>query len=180
VTWALQMLEEHPEQRERLYQEVDAVLGGRQARWSDLPELGYTSRFLKETMRIYPGAWMVTRATSAEVELAGITLPAGATVVFSPLAVHHRADVYAEPERFDPDRWLPGSATALPRYAFTTFGGGARRCIGDNYTTSETALTLASIAASWRLIPGPGSDPTPTTATGSLRPEHLVLRLQHR
>ena len=180
VTWALVHLAEHPAAASRLFAEIDEVIGDRTPTLADVPALTYTSQFLTETLRLYPPAWMVTRITTAPAEIAGRTLPEGTTVVFSPLAVHHRADVYEQPEAFEPDRWLPGRATTPRRTAFATFGGGARRCIGDHYTMNETALTLATIAARWRARVAPGADVAPTTASGSLRPVNFLVELDPR
>lgn len=91
-----------------------------------------------------------------ETELAGRRLAPGTIVLYSPYALGHNAAVYENPERFDPDRWLPERAAGLPRGSNLPFGGGSRKCIGDTLGAAETTVTLAGIAARWRLRSVPG------------------------
>jgi cytochrome P450 len=92
--------------------------------------------------------------------------------------VHHRFDVYPEPERFDPDRWADG-AIGPPRAGFIPFGLGARKCIGEQFGYLEVILSLASIAAQWRLRPV-SSKPVRTNIGVLISPRRLRLRLEAR
>ncbi|KAB2346910.1 cytochrome P450 [Actinomadura rudentiformis] len=150
LSWACYLLGRHPEIQARLQDEADAVLAGSVAEHDDLPRLGLTQRVVTETLRLYPPGWLLTRTTTADVELAGHPVPAGTTIVFSPYLLGRRAELFPDPGRFDPDRWLDGEMR-LPRGAFVPFGEGARKCIGDGFAKNQAALTLASIAARWRL-----------------------------
>ncbi|MFE2954735.1 cytochrome P450 [Nocardia tengchongensis] len=107
--------------------------------------------------------------------LAGHRIPAGATVVFSPYLLHRRPDVFPDPERCDPDRWLPETARPAMRKALVPFGGGVRECAGDGFAMSEATLVLASILTRWTLDAVPGSD-VRLAAYGALQPEGLRLR----
>lgn len=156
LAWSLYLLGRNPDIRERLHEEVDTVLTGRIAEYDDIPNLDLTRRVLMESLRLYSPGWMFTRVTTTVSELAGYRVPAGAIVVYSPHMVQHRADLFPDPERFDPDRWRDDSAR-LPRGTFTAFGGGARKCIGESFALIEATLALASIVARWRLDPLPGA-----------------------
>ncbi len=74
----------------------------------------------------------------------------------SPWVVHRDARFWDDPERFDPDRFAPERAAARPRYAFTPFGGGPRRCIGEAFALAEIPIVLATLAQRFRLRPVPG------------------------
>jgi cytochrome P450 len=179
LSWAWHLLGCHPDIQTRLHSEVDTVLNGRIAEYHDIPKLKLTARIITETLRLYPPAWMMTRLTTTDTELAGQHLPAGTIVVFSPYVLHHRTDLYPDPDRFDPDRWHDDNAHPLPRGAFTPFAGGARKCIGDVFAKTETTLALASIATRWQL------DPTPRTRVRPalrfiLAPRSLRMRLRQR
>ncbi|WP_329125674.1 cytochrome P450 [Streptomyces sp. NBC_01465] len=180
LAWALHLLSTNPEAERRLQEEVDQVLGGRPAEWKDLSQLTFTSRVLTETLRLYPPGWLLTRTTTQEVELAGRHLPPGTAILFSPVTVQRRPDLFPDPHAFDPDRWLPERASGLPRGAFVAFGGGARKCIGDTYGMAETVLALATIASRWSLSPASGVQIRPSRLSVSLHPEHLPLRLHAR
>lgn len=180
LAWALHLLAEHTEAEHRLHEEVDSVLAGRNARYEDLPRLPYTARFLNEALRLYPPGWLVTRTTTCPTKLAGQPLPTGSTILFSAATMHRHPALYTNPDAFDPDRWLPERAAALPRGAFIPFGGGARKCIGDSYGMAEAVLTLATITHHWQLRGSPGTDPRPATLATILRPRRILLQLHPR
>jgi cytochrome P450 len=143
-TWAL--LAKHPEVRDRLHQEVDA-LGGRSPTMDDLPALDLTRRVLEESMRLYPPAWIVERQAVGDDEIGGVHLPAGTLVATPALLLHHDPDLWPDPERFDPDRFLPEAGEGRSRYAYLPFGAGARACIGQEFAMTELTLLLASLAS---------------------------------
>ncbi|MFC5639388.1 cytochrome P450 [Streptomyces bullii] len=179
LAWALHMLTQHPDLADQVHQEADDVLGGRTATWQDWPHLGLTRRFVTETMRLYPPGWIFTRKVTAHTHLAGRILPAGSVLAFSPYLLHHRPDLFPEPERFDPGRWTPERAADIPPYAYVPFGAGPRKCIGETFTLLQSTLVLASIAARWRLHPVPGQRVRPALRA-TLVPRRLHLRLEAR
>jgi cytochrome P450 len=168
MAWAFHTLATHPEIEERLHAELDSVLDGRVPGFQDLHSLSYTARVITETLRMYPPAWLLTRTTTRETELAGRRLEPGTIVLYSPYALGHNPETYTDPHIFDPDRWLPERAASLPRVANLPFGGGSRKCIGDSLGTAETTITLAGIASRWRLRTVPGTKPGTAVPRASL------------
>ncbi|WP_439673477.1 cytochrome P450 [Embleya sp. MST-111070] len=177
LCWSLHLLARHPDWARRLDAEVATTLGGSAAGHDDLPELALAARVVTETLRLYPPVWLTTRVTTAPVELGGFRLPAGATIVFAPSAVHRNRHSHHDPNAFDPDRWLPERSADLPRGAYMAFGAGARKCIGDVYGRAETAMALATIRSHWRIRPADGTDTRPQRLTVVYRPRRLLLRL---
>lgn len=175
LAWALHLLACGPDIERELHAEVDAVLAGRPASYRDLPQLPLTGRIITETLRLWPPAWVVTRAVTDDTQLGSHVLPAGTTVVYSPYLIHHRADLYPDPERFAPDRWLSPEATTGLHGAFIPFGGGARKCIGDAFGTIEATLALATITTRWRLLSLPGQHVRPALSA-ALAPQGLRMR----
>ncbi|MFD7256897.1 cytochrome P450 [Streptomyces sp. NPDC059874] len=173
LAWALHLLGQHPEIEKRLHAEVDSVLGGRPATHADLPRLELTGRIITETLRLWPPTWIFTRTCTADTHLGQYPVPAGTTIVYSPHLIHRQADLYPEPDGFDPDRWAPDNPRPPRREAFIPFGSGARKCIGDRFATTEMVLALATIATRWRLQPLPGVHVRPhigaATSPGGLR-----------
>ncbi|MFE6904406.1 cytochrome P450 [Streptomyces sp. NPDC057717] len=180
LAWTLHTLSLQPEVLIRLQEEVDSVVKGPTATWSDVEELPYTQRVLTETLRLYPPGWLFTRVATQGVELAGRHLPPGAIIIFSPPAVHGHADAFDNPEKFDPDRWLPGRMPAVPRGSFASFGGGARKCIGDNFAMAEMVIALATMVRSWRFECVPGSDLRPASLATVCHPRRLLLKIGRR
>ncbi|WP_330252891.1 cytochrome P450 [Nocardia sp. NBC_00565] len=178
LTWALHLIAEHPDIERRLHSEVDRVLAGGPARYEQLSQLELTGHIVSEALRLYPPVWILTRTVSADTWLGGYFLPSGTTVIYSPYLIHHRGDLYENPERFDPDRWSDERA-AIPRTAFIPFSAAARKCIGDVFGLAEATIALATITARWRLQPVPGGDVRPVIST-VLRPRDLRMRVTAR
>ena len=177
VAWSWHLLAGHPDVLAAVRAEADAVLGQDVAGWDHLPRLDLTSRVVREALRLYPPGWIIPRVCTGPVTLAGRSLPAGSIVVFSPYVLHRRPDLYPDPHRFDPARWL----TPAPehRAGYLPFGAGATRCIGEEFGLAEATLILASLAARWTLTPEPGTTVSPA-ARAVLVPRALPVRLAAR
>ncbi|CAM5594370.1 MULTISPECIES: cytochrome P450 [Streptomyces] len=176
LAWALHLLATNPDVQHRLKAETDRVLAGKKLDPAHLPSLGLASRVVTETLRLYPPAWMMTRVVREDAELGGVRFKGGSTIVLSPYLLHRRADLYDEPDRFDPDRWLdaqPDRATYIP------FGAGARKCIGDQFALTEAILALTAIVDRWALTPV-GDQPFQPKVETSLSSRGLRLRLTER
>ncbi|MFJ9444192.1 cytochrome P450 [Kitasatospora sp. NPDC101235] len=142
LAFALHLLAIHPEHRRLAREEARTVLAGRAPTAADLDALPYITRVLKEAMRLYPSAALGGRRAVAETVIDGYVIPAGAQVVVAPLVTHRHPEHWADPERFDPDRFLPEAEQARHRYAWFPFGGGPRACIGQHFSMLEAVLTL--------------------------------------
>ncbi|CAM3062330.1 cytochrome P450 [Streptomyces albus] len=152
VNWGLYLAATHPAVHARLTAEVNEVLGGRTAGWDDLPRLTYTRQVFTEALRMYPPGWFLTRQTETDTRLGGYPLPKGTTLAYSPYLISHLPDLYPDPQRFDPDRWdAHGAGGTRPQIPVTVFGGGARKCIGDEFSQIEGVLLLASLLSHWRI-----------------------------
>ncbi|MEU7661427.1 cytochrome P450 [Streptomyces lincolnensis] len=166
LTWAVHLLCQYPDVQERLRIETTEVLGTRTATWEDLPRLDLARRVITETLRLYPPGWIFTRTTSAEARLADAVIPSETTLVYSPYLIHRDPRFNARPDFFDPDRWLPEREHT--RGTLIPFGGGARKCLGDNYAMTLATLALSTIVAQWRLshggLPTPAVEPRMTLA----------------
>jgi cytochrome P450 len=179
MAWALHILSIREDIQDRAYEEIREVLGDRAVASDDLHRLDYIRRLLSETLRLYPPAWLLSRRTAVEVSLGGHVLPAGASVLFSPYAVHRDPSSYADPELFDPDRWLPERAKQIPRPAFIPFGAGNRQCLGEGFAWVEATVVLATILARWRVLPVAGQT-IHKVALATLVPSRLPLILERR
>jgi cytochrome P450 len=143
LAWSLYLLARHPEIHRRARAEADAL--GRPPRHEDLPRLELAQRVFKEALRLYPPVPVFTRDAAADVEIGGYLCPKGTVFLLCPYATHHRADLWPDPERFDPDRFTPEAEAARPRHAFVPFSAGPRICIGNHFALMEAPLVLATI-----------------------------------
>jgi len=171
LTWTWYLLSGAPEVEAALHAEVDRVLGGRLPVMGDLPSLQYVERVVTESMRLYPPAWIVGRRAIDEYQLGGHVAPPRAIVVMSPYVMQRDPRFYAEPDRFDPDRWTPEFRAALPKFAYFPFGGGPRQCIGESFAWMELILLVATISQQYRLRLVPGHPVVPQPLI-TLRAKH--------
>ena len=146
LAWALYLLGKHPEAMARARAEVDDVLGSAEPTYEVVEELAYLERVVKETLRLYPPIHLGTRRALSDLTFDGYGIPAGDRVVYSIYLTHRDPKQWAEPERFDPDRFLVrrGERTYEP-YAYVPFGGGPRNCIGAIYGQVEAKVVLARL-----------------------------------
>ncbi|MFE0358094.1 cytochrome P450 [Streptomyces nigra] len=175
LSWLLYELGRNPTVEARLHDELDTVLDGRPVTFDDLPRLPYTQRLIQETLRLHSVSWIQMRRTIAPVRLGATHLPAGAEILFSATTMHRDPDLYPDPLRFDPDRWL----SPPRREAFQPFSAGPRKCPGDHFSLTQLAINLATIAASWRLVPATRRKVREVPAA-VLRPNHLPMVVQAR
>jgi len=175
LTWAVHLLCQHPDVQERLRDETVKVLGTRTATWEDLPRLDLARRVITETLRLYPPGWIFTRTTTTEARLADAVIPPDTTLVYSPYLIHHDARFNPLPDSFDPDRWLPERQHV--RGTHIPFGGGARKCLGDNYAMTLATLALSTIVAQWRLSHGDPQAPS-IEPRMTLTPHNVQVRVE--
>ena len=174
LTWTLHLIAQHPHVQDRLAAEVDRVLGDRAPTADDLPRLPYTLQVLKEGLRLYPPGHTIGRVARKGLRLGDHAIPAGTIVLVSPLLLHRRADLFAQPDAFDPDRFAPEAEARLTRHAYLPFGLGARGCVGNHFALAESQLVLALIARRIRLSPDCTTHPQPEMMV-TLRPSGPVL-----
>ena len=153
LAWSLYLLGRHPEVAARLAAESRAVLGGRSPTMDDLPRLPTALMILKETMRLYPPAYMVGRQAERDVTIGAAKLRAGDTIFVNIYAMHRRADYFEAPHEFRPERFAPEREKLLLRGAYLPFGGGPRICIGNHFALMEGQLILAALAQRLRFVP---------------------------
>lgn len=170
LAWAFHFLTQEPQHMETLQHEIDTVLGDRTPGFGDLPQLGYTRMVLQEAMRYYPPSWQLTRTAQADDVIDGYPIPAGSEVAVMQHVIHHHPDIWPEPHRFDPTRFMPDQEKTRPRHAWIPFGAGQRFCIGRDMSIMEGQLVLARVLQQYHVRALPGRSATPHAAM-TLRPK---------
>jgi pentalenene oxygenase len=179
LAWACYLLSRHPEIQERLQQEADRVLAGRDAGYDDLAQLPFTRAVVTETLRLYSPVWVLPREAVADVELGGYQLRAKSRILFSPFALNRDARVHRDPDRFDPGRWAADYTRTEMRASFFPFGQGNRNCIGEGFAWTEAILLLSAIAARWQLRLADGAEVHPVVSS-TLVPSELPIVVTRR
>jgi cytochrome P450 len=163
LTWAFHLLGEHHEISTTAAAEVQARGG------SDWKQLSYVAAVQKEVLRLYPTAWLIARQSLAEDEVGGYRIPAGATIFMSPYVIHRRPDLWPDPERFDPKRFLGDAGRPIATDAYLPFGVGSRTCIGNSLTELIMRVAIAVLNARFEFRNAPGHK-AEIHATSSLYP----------
>jgi cytochrome P450 len=174
LAWSLHLLGTHPATQDPAFNELAAVLGTRPPTLTDLPQLPYTSAIWRESLRLFPPAWIVARRLVTDHPVCGHRLPAGSVLLLSPWVVHRDGRWWPQPDQFRPDRWLNEPDTPRPRYAYFPFGGGPRQCIGNSFADLEGVLVLATILRQCRFSPAPTAPTVIPQPLVTLRPKHGV------
>ncbi len=138
LSWALERLMRTPEAHERLREEVQG----------DAEE--YLDAVTKETLRIRPPLGMCTRLVNKPFKLGEYDLEPGTLIAPNIYLVHHDEDIYPEPERFRPERFLEAQPG---RYTWIPFGGGYRACLGGFFATAEIKIVLRTLLRRARFEP---------------------------
>jgi len=182
LTWTWYLLSQHPHIAAKMHAEIDAVLGdsGQIPGFDDLPRLRYVEMVLAEGMRLYPPAWAIGRKAIGAYRVGGYDAAPGSIFLMSPYVMHRDPRYFPEPDRFDPDRWLPEAASQRPKFSYFPFGGGSRLCIGERFAWMEGVLLLAILGRRWnpQLVPGHRVE---HRAMITLRPRHgMRMTLRER
>ena len=151
ATWLFYRLSIQPGLRDRVYAEVESVLGGAAPGTETLSRLDLVKRSIQETMRLYPPAYNFSRIAQQDDVLGGYHIPKGAMVIVSPWATHRVTRHWPDPEGFDPNRFLPERNARRPAMAYIPFGAGHRVCIGAGLATAQLTVTVTRVCQRYRL-----------------------------
>jgi cytochrome P450 family 138 len=146
LSWAVERLRRHPEVLQRLTDEVDE--GGKALREATI----------REVLRSRPVVSFAGRYARKPFELGGYRLPVGTRILLAAILTHYDPNLFPQPDRFDPDRFLD----AVPdTYSWIPFGGGIRRCIGATFAHMEMDVVLRVLLERVQLLPTtePGERP---------------------
>ena len=147
ISWAFYWIHKLPEVREKLLVELDSL--GENPDSNTIFKLPYLTAVCNETLRIYPIAMLTfPRKVKTPISLCGYQLEAGTIIMGSIYLTHQREDIYPQPEKFNPERFLEKQFSP---YEFLPFGGGARRCIGLAFAQMEMKLILAKVLKTWSM-----------------------------
>jgi len=173
LTWALFELTKHPDRMAKVRREIDEVLGDRNPTYEDIKNMKYLRLVVAETLRLYPEPPLLIRRCRTENTLPKgggreATVIRGMDIFLSLYNLHHDERFWPNPNEFIPERWetkysnpeVPEWAGYDPDkwmntnlypnevasdFAYLPFGGGARKCVGDEFATLEATVTLAMV-----------------------------------
>jgi len=148
----LLMLGLYPDIQQKVYEETMEILGDKKnLEPNDLSMFKYTEMVMKETMRLFPVAPIVVRKANDEIKLTTCIIPKDAGIVISTISTHRDPELYADPLKFDPERFLPEETKKRHPYAYYPFTLGPRSCIGQKYGYMFVKAVISLIVRKYRI-----------------------------
>eukprot|EP00011_Vannellida_sp_DIVA3-517-6-12_P005488 CAMPEP_0114624528 /NCGR_PEP_ID=MMETSP0168-20121206/10811_1 /TAXON_ID=95228 ORGANISM="Vannella sp., Strain DIVA3 517/6/12" /NCGR_SAMPLE_ID=MMETSP0168 /ASSEMBLY_ACC=CAM_ASM_000044 /LENGTH=451 /DNA_ID=CAMNT_0001835801 /DNA_START=81 /DNA_END=1432 /DNA_ORIENTATION=- len=149
LTWTIYMLSEHPEEEEKVLEEMEATLGAEfEPTWKNQKDLRYLKMVLQETLRLYPPVPADGyQSVKDDVAPGNIFIEKNTGVFYSSYVLHRQPDLWPEPLKFKPERF-----TTPPKpYTFLPFHGGPRQCMGMEMAYLEAKIILCLLLRRFKL-----------------------------
>ncbi|XP_039306248.1 cytochrome P450 4C1-like isoform X1 [Solenopsis invicta] len=155
MCYTLSLLAEHKDIQDCVRKEINAVMRENQGKLTmkSLQDLQYLERCIKETLRLYPSVFFISRITSEEIQLQTYLIPAGTIVTLHFYMTHRDLNFWPNPEIFDPDRFLPENIRNRHPYSYLPFSVGPRNCIGQRFALLELKAMIAPLIHNFYLEP---------------------------
>ena len=168
LAWALEQIVPRVDVVDRITDELRRTTGGSPPRADQLNQLEYLDAAIRESLRMRTILPFVVRLTKETFTAGGREYPPGIVLCPCNHLVHRREDLYPEPEKFRPDRFLEKHYAA---HEWFPFGGGNRMCLGMSFALYEMKVVLSTLFASVRLARPPGSRSVPVRRGIVLAPD---------
>ncbi|XP_053378943.1 cytochrome P450 4F2-like isoform X2 [Mercenaria mercenaria] len=160
ISYTLLCLAQNQEIQEKVRQEVDDILTGRESddiTWKDLAKFEYLNMCIKEGLRYSSPVHVVQRHTTEELQVEGYTIPSGTNIIVHLYALHHNPAVWGSDfNEYRPERFLHENVEKMDPFAFVPFSGGPRNCIGQNFAMMEMKIMIARIIHRFKIETVPG------------------------
>jgi len=173
--WTIFLLSQHPGKFRLVLDELDRSVKGDVPAREEVESMPYLEGALKEAMRLFPAGTWTGRLAMQDFSLDSHPFPKGTWVMMSPYITHRIPEVFPEPYRFRPERWLSIHPSA---YEFMPFSAGPRYCIGTSLAMMQLKIALIMLFKRYRFTLKPGSR-VDCAGFNSIRPTHglpMVLR----
>ncbi|XP_025264322.1 cytochrome P450 4C1-like [Camponotus floridanus] len=153
ISWALFCIGNDLKCQEKIHEELKEVFkdSQRPASIEELSQLKYLGRVIKESRRLYPSVPLVMRKISEDIKMDNYIIPKDTSVAVQILLVHRNPEIWSNPLKFDPDRFLPENLKQIHPYAYIPFSAGPRNCMGQKFAIFEEKIILAAILRKWRV-----------------------------
>lgn len=143
--------------QQRVFEEQQAIFGDdikRDCTFADTLQMTYLERVICETLRLYPPVPLIARKLEEDTKLKSgpYVVPKGTTVVVLQFFVHRRSDTFPDPEKFNPDNFLPERAANRHYYSYIPFSAGPRSCVGRKFAMLQLKVLLSTIIRNYEVF----------------------------
>ncbi|XP_048846354.1 cytochrome P450 2K1-like isoform X1 [Brienomyrus brachyistius] len=156
LRWGLLLMAKYPHVQDRVQEELDRVIGGRQTRVEDRKNLPYTDAVIHEIQRVAQVTPLVRHSTSCDVVLQGYSIKKGTAVTLLLSSVLSDESEWESPNTFNPGHFLDDQGLFKKRDAFMPFSAGRRLCIGESLARMEIFLFFTTLLQRFHFTPPPG------------------------
>ncbi|KAK5646953.1 hypothetical protein RI129_005417 [Pyrocoelia pectoralis] len=156
ISFALYCLSKNPDIQLTAVEELRRIFDDDNERaptYQDLQEMKYLEMVIKESLRLYPPVPIFSRFLKEDVAFNGAILPKGLTLMVYTLFLHRDPHIFPDPEKFDPDRFLPENVASRSPYAYVPFSAGPRNCIGQRFAMLEMKSTISKMLRKFEILP---------------------------
>ncbi|KAL6254371.1 hypothetical protein P5V15_014418 [Pogonomyrmex californicus] len=174
MCFVLLLLAEHKDVQDHVREEINAVMheSGGKLSMQSLQNLLYLERCIKETLRLYPPVYFISRVTSEDVKLQSYLVPAGTVLYINIYGAHRDPNYWLNPEVFDPDRFLSEKIRNRHPYSYLPFSAGPRNCIGQRFALLKLKALIAPLIYKFYLEPVEYLKDISLKAEVLIRPSH--------
>ncbi|XP_035735155.1 cytochrome P450 4C1-like [Vespa mandarinia] len=153
ISWALFCLGNNENIQDKVHEELDYIFGdsNESATTKEISQLKYLDRVIKEALRLYPSAPNFLRKLSEDVKIDDYIIPKGCTVSLSSFCTHRHPNIWPDPNKFNPDRFLSENSKNRHPYSYIPFSAGPRNCLGQKYALLEEKFVLVAILRKWKV-----------------------------
>ncbi|CAB3404627.1 unnamed protein product [Caenorhabditis bovis] len=173
IGWTLWCLANNPENQKKAQQELDEIFGdsNRECTIDDLKQMKYVEKCVKEALRLRPSVPHFARIIEEDIDINGVTVPRGTSILISPAFIQNSDKFFDNPEIYDPERFSEENITKRPAYTYIPFSAGPRNCIGQKFALQEEKTVISWVLRKFEVFTDIGlgeNMPLPETI---LRPE---------
>lgn len=141
----------NPEIQKQCQMEIDELFKNNEDLTFDSVQSGlkYVERCILETLRMFPPVFMFLRKLNKPIDIEyngeTVTIPSGTGIIIPVLTLHRKPEYYPQPEKFNPDRFLPEEQAKRHAYAYLPFSAGPRNCLGMKFAMIEMKTIAAYV-----------------------------------
>jgi len=146
-------LAKNPDVLEKLIEEVDGVVEVSEGKidQESIREMPYLEACIKETLRLLPPVFRTDRTCVKDWEEDGLFIPKGMNISVPVFAIHHDPSIWADPETFQPERFLKEQESSIQACSWLPFGGGPRQCIGERFAMVEMKIAMTKLLSKFNI-----------------------------
>jgi cytochrome P450 len=145
------LLGTHQDVQSRVIEEIERTVGDDRPSGIEVTDLNFTNHVIKETLRLYPPAYFLSREPRADDVIDGYRIPEGSLILINQWLFHRDDRFFEAPETFRPDRWTDGFEDDLHPFAYFPFGGGPRQCLGRRFALLEMLIVVVTTLQRYRI-----------------------------